>query len=177
MKNKNILKFLFVCVIMLFIQGCNNWQYYISQNSYGRKQLKDMKLKKSFDSSKIDLVDLNAIYYHHDVDESINMEFNFIIRFFKNGQYAFFSRSDKPIVNLTYKDVDFNDLNKASEVGYYNVKNKTVKVEFPNHPLVGSLKKYRVLPNGDMELRIASNYKHIYKKILVENLKDVKPDW
>ncbi|NHM02225.1 hypothetical protein [Flavobacterium difficile] len=136
-----------------------------------------MKLKKSFDSTKIDLIDLNTIYYLHDKDENIDIEFNFIFRFFKNGQYAFFSRSDKPIVNLTYKDIDFNDLKKARYVGYYNVRDKNVKIEFPNHPFVGSMKKYRILPNGDIELRITSNYRHLYKKIYVDNLKDVKPDW
>ena len=148
-------------------------------------QLKEMKFKESFDKSKIDLVDLNVIYYYHRENTNINMEFNFIIRFFKNGQYAFFANSKKPITHLSYEDINYNDLQKASYVGYYNIKGNTIIIELPNHLFRRSgkrnLDKYKVLSNGDLEsiTKSASDYGAIYKKTPINEkiLMRTIPDW
>ena len=113
------------------------------------------------------------------------MEFNFVIRFFENGQYAFFTRNEKPIIHLSYENIDYNDLQKASYVGYYNIKENTVIIELPNHLFRRSgkrnLDKYKVLSNGDLEsvTKSASDYRAVYKKILIseKSLKEVYPDW
>lgn len=48
-----------------------------------------MKFKETFNKSKAGNLSMNSIYYYHSEDMCINTEFNFIIRFFENGQYAF----------------------------------------------------------------------------------------
>ena len=123
-------------IIAFLVQCCGifpSQKSFIIKNQYGRIQLKEMKFKESFDKSKIDLVDLNVIYYYHRENTNINMEFNFIIRFFKNGQYAFFTNNKEPITHLSYEDINYNDLQKASYVGYYNIKGNTIKIYYKNH--------------------------------------------
>lgn len=181
-KMKNRFNLLIISLVIVVLNGCS-WKTYISQNSYGRMQLKEMKFKESFKNINNELIDDNSIYYHHSDDPKIDMEFNFIIRFFKNGQYAFFARNENPIINLSYNDIDFNDLKKANYVGYYKIKDKIVIIEYPNHLFrragKRNLDKYKILNNGDLEsiTNGASDYKSIYKKISVENLKQVIPDW
>jgi len=122
-------------IIAFLVQCCGifpSQKSFIIKNQYGRIQLKEMKFKESFDKSKIDLVDLNVIYYYHQENTNINMEFNFIIRFFKNGQYAFFTNNKEPITHLSYEDINYNDLQKASYVGYYNIKGNTIKIYYKN---------------------------------------------
>ena len=175
-------------IIAFLVQCCGifpSQKSFIIKNQYGRIQLKEMKFKESFDKSKIDLVDLNVIYYYHRENTNINMEFNFIIRFFKNGQYAFFANSKKPITHLSYEDINYNDLQKASYVGYYNIKGNTIIIELPNHLFRRSgkrnLNKYKVLSNGNLEsiTKSASDYGAIYKKTPINEkiLMRTIPDW
>lgn len=184
MKNREILLIFISCLV----QGCgvlSSQESFITKNQYGRTQLKEMKFKESFDKLNIDLIDVNAIYYYHRENTNIDMEFNFIIRFFENGQYAFFARNEKPIIHLSYENIDYNDLQKASYVGYYNIKENTVIIELPNHLFRRSgkrnLDKYKVLPNGDLEsiTKQASDYGAVYKKIPLseKSLIEVVPDW
>lgn len=148
-------------------------------------QLKEMSFKDSFDKSKIDVLNTNTIYYHHRENQSIDMEFNYIIRFFETGQYAYFTKKSEPILPLNFDDLNYNDLDKASYVGYYNIRENVIILEKPNHLFRRSgkrnLDKYIVLPNGDLKsvTRQASDYNAIFKKLNLEddNLKSLIPDW
>ncbi|MFV0530273.1 MAG: hypothetical protein ACK5MD_02420 [Flavobacteriales bacterium] len=144
-----------------------------------------IELKNSFNNTKIELIDKNAIYYYHRENTNIDMEFNKMIRFFEKGQYAYFSQSEKPIVHLSYESIDYNNLEKASYAGYYNIKDSIIVLEKPNHLFRRSgkrnLDKYKVLLNGDLEsiTKQASDYGAVYKKIPLseKSLIEVVPDW
>ena len=63
-------------IIAFLVQCCGifpSQKSFIIKNQYGRIQLKEMKFKESFDKSKIDLVDLNVIYYYHRENTNINI--------------------------------------------------------------------------------------------------------
>jgi hypothetical protein len=184
MKIKLLMLLIFICVS----QGCTvilGYRYHVDINQHDRRQLKKMNFKKTFDQSKTGILDSHAIYFHHSKDESIDMEFNFIIRFFETGQYAFFARNVSPIIGLSHEDIDYNDLKRATYVGYYNIKKDFVIIEYPNHLFrrggIRNIDKYKVLPNGDLKsiTKIASDYGAVYNKIpLSENdLINVAPDW
>lgn len=172
------------------VQGCTvvqGWQSFMIKNQYGRTQLKPqyMKLKGSFDKSGASIIDTNAIYYYHTEDKLFDMEFNFIIRFFDTGQYAFFASTNKPIINLSFEDIDYLDLEKATNVGYYKIKDSTVILEKPNHLFrragKRNLDKYKVLFNGNLNsvTNAASDYQAVYTKIKLNQLLNdkIKPDW
>lgn len=166
------------------IQGYDN---FVLKNQFGRTQLKpkNIKLDKSFDSSKINIVDTDAIYFYRSEDTAINMEFNLIMRFFSTGQFALFGGNQKPIIGLSYDNYQYNNLSRASVVGYYNINDSVITVEYPNHLFRRAgrrnLDEYRILPNGNLEsiTREASDYEAVYKKILAteKGILPVEPDW
>jgi len=177
-----------LCSIIIFfqLQSCNSirgWQSYAVKEQNGRVYLKNMELKNKFKSSMNKFICVNCIYYHQRKNESIDREFNFIIRFFENGQYAYFIRSESPIQNLTFYDINFNDLSSAKFIGYYTIKDNIITLEYPNFLFrragKRSLDKYRILLNGDIKsiTKQASDYGALYQKIKYEDLKVIAPDW
>ena len=93
-------------IIAFLVQCCGifpSQKSFIIKNQYGRIQLKEMKFKESFDKSKIDLVDLNVIYYYHRENTNINMEFNFIIRFLKMVNMLFLLTIKSPLLIFLMK--------------------------------------------------------------------------
>lgn len=181
------MKIKIIISLILFVcsTNCTSLKSTIYKNQYGRMELKEMHFKESFDKSKIDILNTNTIYYHHRENQSIDMEFNYVIRFFESGQYGFFTENRKPILPLSYNDLNYNNLDKATYVGYYNIKDDIIILEKPNHLFRRSgkrnLDKYKVLLNGDLKsiTNQASDYNAIYKKINLNerNLKELVPDW
>lgn len=172
------------------MQGCTvvkGWESFMIKNEYGRTQLKPqyMILKGSFDKSRASVIDTNAIYYYNSEDKLIDMEFNFILRFFENGQYAFFGGSQKPVSPLSHEDINYNNLDRAGTVGYFDVNDSIITLEYPNQFFRRSgkrnLDKYKILPNGNIEsiTKAASDYGAVYQKILISNKSSLKivPDW
>ncbi len=184
---KNFIKIL---VISLSITGCSliqGYDNYTIVNEFGRVQLKPeyIGLKESFYISKENPIPFDAIYFHHRENKAIDMEFNFVIRFFSTGQFAFFGGNQKPIKGLTYEDYKYNELSRASQVGYYNLKDSVISVEYPNHLFRRAgrrnLDEYKILPNGNLKsiTRDASDYKAVYEIITTteKGILPVVPDW
>jgi hypothetical protein len=176
--------------ISILFAGCSLIQGYDNftiVNEFGRVQLKPeyIELKKSFDISKKNPISFDAIYFHHSENKTIDMEFNFVIRFFSTGQFAFFGGNQKPIIGLTYKEYQYNELSRASDVGYYNVKDSLITVEYANNLFRRggrrNLDEYRILPNGNLKsiTRAASDYKAVYEIITStdQGIKQLEPDW
>lgn len=183
---------LLVLLFVFLVSSCRLTQHYsnyIEENQYGRTKLKEMKLKRNSEKLLVtSKISIDAVYYYYNEDIVMDTEFKKTIRFFEYGQYAFFSSFTKPIenqLNSSEKMIDYNNLEKATYVGYYNIKDSIIILEKPNHLFRRSgqrnLDKYKVLPNGDLKsiTRQASDYGAIYKKIPIteKSFIEVVPDW
>lgn len=182
--------FIRILAISVLITGCSLVQGYDNftiVNESGRVQLKPqyIELNESFDLAGENPINFDAIYFYHRENKTIDMEFNFILRFFSTGQFAFFGGNQKPIIGLTYKDYQYNELSQASHVGYYNVNDSIITVEYPNHLFRRAgrrnLDEYKILPNGNLKsiTRDASDYKAVYEIITNTNkgIQQLEPDW
>lgn len=170
-------------------QSCSfkSWRSFAQENEYGRVQLKPeaVTLKTTFDPSAASRISTDKVYHFYKENTGLNTESLFTIRFFPGGQYAFFAQSISPIAHRSHNDYNFNELNKASHVGYYNIKGDEVVLEYPNLQYSRSgksnLDSYKILPNGDLQslTTSASDYEAVYKKVSPAGtpLVAVSPDW
>lgn len=140
------------------------WEHYYDRDSYGREKLHKMRFKKSFKPKMANHIDISAVYYEFYENTSINYKLHTYIRFFPDGQYAIFASS------TNHRDI--NNLNEASTIGYYNIRNNKLLLERPSHKLAyygRVIQKYKILENGNLQ----GEFKGIYKKIKPEKLQEV----
>ena len=150
-----------------------SYNSYIDTNVYGRMQLRKMKFKESFKPSMAEKIDENLLYFNYYEDLSINYRMYSYWKFFRSGQYASF-RSETD-------NMDLNDLKKAKFVGYYNIIDNEIFIEFPNTSFNKAGKKlilkFELNEQGIKEIRNKHDTQVIYKKIPAKELKPVSPDW
>jgi len=132
-----------------------------------------MKFEKSFTKEMMNKIEADAIYVSYYEDNSINYKMYTYLRFFKFGQYAFFHSKTK--------NVDINDIQKASFVGYYNIKNDVLLLEFPNTSFSKAGKRVirKFVIEGDTlkEKRKSNETETIFTKIKIKEIAPVLPDW
>ena len=141
----------------------------VTENSFGRKELKKKKFKENFTSEMSEKINLENCYYNFYENSQIKYKRYSFLRFFKNGQYAYFTSSEN--------NIDINNIEKANHVGYYIVENNIIKLETPTGNF--NSKSYKVIWKFNIEKNILKEEKtkleFEIKKI--SELKNVKPDW
>lgn len=135
--------------------------------------LKKMKYHTSFTKEMSLKIEDDAVYFNYYENPSINYKLYGYIRFFNSGQYAIFSSNKE--------NVDVNDIQKASIVGYYNIKNDVLLLEVPNtsFSIAGKsvIRKFRMIQDTLIEKRKKGETERIFNKIKIKNLKPIYPDW
>lgn len=163
-------------MLVLLTSSCRLMQHYtkyMDENQYGRLHLKKMKFEKTFTKEMSNKIEVDAIYFNFYEDETINLKTYSYIRFFSSGQYAIFhSKTEK---------VDINNLEKASFVGYYNIKSDLLLLEFPNTSFSRAgkriIRKFVIEGNSLKEKRERNQKEKIYTKITLKEIQPVLPDW
>lgn len=166
-----------VLFLVLFASSCRLTQHYtkyIDENQYGRLHLKKMKLEKSFTKEMSGKIEADAVYFSFYEDKTIDLKGYNYLRFFKSGQFAIFGSK--------INEVDVNDVQKASVVGYYNVLNNVLLLELPNTSFSKAgkrtIKKFEIEGAILKQIKKSKNETEtIYTKIKVKDIKPVLPDW
>ncbi|PIF33126.1 hypothetical protein CLU81_3701 [Flavobacterium sp. 9] len=172
------MKRILLIIIVLFSTSCRLTQHYtkyIDKNQYGRLHLKNMKFEKSFTKEMMNKIEADAIYVNYYENNSINLIGYSYLRFFKFGQFATFHSKTE--------NANINDIQKASVVGYYNIKNGILLLELPNTSFSKagkrSIRKF-VIAGDTLKLKekIKSNETEtIFTKVKIKEIAPVLPDW
>ena len=160
----------FFAVLLIIATSCYNSR--ITNNYFGRKELKTKRYPKQFKEGMDAKIDTKSIYYRYYEDSLINYKQYAYLRFLSNGKYAYF-------ISTTDSIIDINNLNIASHVGYYITKNNIIKLETPtgnfNTPSYRIIWEFSISDDG--KLIEKGGLKRIYHKAHNISLKYVNPDW
>lgn len=172
-QRKLILRIILFGLTIGLFNSCSFKSHFI-ENEFGRIQLKKMKFKDSFKSEMADEIDTDSIYFFSKISsfgETISYSY---LKLYKTGQYASFF-GDKEQLNT-------NDLRKAYIVGYYNVENNKLILEYPRRGgKAGGKRKYKIFEiknNGCLVYIPGPEYPmRVYTKKKLNYLYDYYPDW
>ncbi len=114
-------------------------------------------------------IDLENCYYNYYEDSQINYKRYSYLRFFKNGQYAYFTSNEN--------NIDKNNIEKANHVGYYIIENNILKLETPTGNF--NTKSYKVIWEFNIEKNILKQKKTKaeFEIKKVSGLISVAPNW
>ena len=145
---------------------------YVIKNNNGREELIKKKYQSKFEPAMADALFCDKVYYNYYENSNIGYINHSFLRFFKTGQFAYFYSESG--------NVDVNDINHASFVGYYVTEGNIVKLETPkgnfNTAHFRMVWKYSI---SDDKLHLISS-KHGNIEFAVRDsivVVDVKPNW
>ena len=160
----------FFALLLIMATGCYTSR--VSNNKFGREELKTKRYSKQFKEGMNAKIDTTCVYYRYYENSLINYKQYAYLRFLSKGKYAYF-------IGTTDSIIDVNNLNMASHVGYYIIKNNIVKLETPTGNF--NTADYRVIwkftVSDDGELIEKNGLKRVYEKVGNISLKHVNPDW
>lgn len=170
------MKKLVACALVLnLIQSCTvakGWENYAVQEPDGKAYLKEMKFKESFKPEMAKFIDEKAIYAW-ERPKSAGYPNYVVFRFFKTGQWISFACN-------VLEPSCINNLDQKSFAGYYNYENGMILAETANFNFseggVRQIDKFKILEDGSLFLNYL-DMDIIYKKIVNEDIKVVKPNW
>lgn len=127
----------------------NGYKKYIYTNENGRRELMNKKFKDKFKTEMLNGVGLKNTYRMFYENKSIAYKKYSYLRFFKNGQYAYFvSKND---------DIDLNLIDKANHVGYFIIDKGILKLETPtgnfNTRSFRVINKYKIEDNKLIQIK------------------------
>jgi hypothetical protein len=166
------LKRIFLFLFILNLNSCGSLTSYensVSENSFGRKELKKKNFKEIFTSEMSKKINLENCYYNYYENSQINYKRYSYLRFFKNGQYAYFTSNEN--------NIDTNNIEKANHVGYYIVENNILELETPTGNF--NTKSYKVIWKFTIEKNILKQKKTKaeFEVKKVSGLISVTPNW
>lgn len=167
----------FSVIILIQLQSCNvtkGWQSYAIKEHNGRSYLKNMKFKNSFQSEMANCIDEESIYLL-EREPAANITQYVILRFFKTGQWVRYISNDYPTSDLV------NNLSKGVFIGYYNCKQGIITTEEPNFNFSAAGKSnihyYQINNNFIEQLKTPFKSNPFYKKVKIDGMIPVSPDW